>query len=891
MYFSTTRFSVLFGCFFWSGLLVSIVHAEDIYIAQTARGSDTGASSANAHSIAWFNSDENWATVVVNDGKIGPGDKVHFVGTLTTAATIQGSGRSGSPITFEWDADAKFSAPTWTVNGAIQIGDSSYLIFDGKNTGRVGARATVDPNSWNVSIECTNNGTLLGNQAATRGIVGVGGNNITIKNMRIRNLYVRQPYSADVNEHGAAMSVSVTENASVENCYISEGADGVSIKGSGTAATGLNVSDCTITRVSNGIKPAAQSAGDSIVGATILRNRIDGLDVWNNYGPDGGDNHHHSDGIQTILGTPGTRCFQITVAYNWIGPNLGLAGHTNCGIFLEDDVENCLVYNNFVELAPGHWTSNAAIMASQGAGWTTGEGPGLVANNTVIAHGTPGAGIAYDVHHHSLIGNVSQNLSQFITHSPSTGTLDYGVYWGPTSDRNGECYDGISIYASLASWQSAKGLDTHSKNQDPKLNPNGTLQAGSPAIDMAPSQSAIFTDDFFGNQRTGAWDAGAFEFGATGGGGSAPTPTPASTPTPSPSPSPSPSPTSAPSPASTPAASGANVALAANGGVASASSTLSSNYAVNGVNNGDRTGAGWALGSGGWNDATPDTYPDWVEIAFSGSRTINEVDVFTFQDHPGAAPTESMTFGTHGITAFDVQYWNGSAWINVPGGQITGNNLVWRKLTFSGISTSKIRVVVNSALGGYSRIVEIEAYSSSVVPAPTPSATPTPAPTSSPSPTPTSGIPTAGESFAADSVELTSPFGATDGYVSQPSGTSLEGGGSAVYKFTVPDHGEYAVVFEVDAAHTGSNSLYLNVDADPQDPVMVWDIPVTTGFQARVASWRGGGTFDANQFVPKYFLLSPGQHDLIVRGREGNTKFKTITILKRPDPPNDLVIP
>jgi hypothetical protein len=72
---------------------------------------------------------------------------------------------------------------------------------------------------------------------------------------------------------------------------------------------------------------------------------------------------------------------------------------------------------------------------------------------------------------------------------------------------------------------------------------------------------------------------------------------------------------------------------------------------------------------------------------------------------------------------------------------------------------------------------------------------------------------------------------------------------------------------------------------------MIWDIPVTTGFQARVASWRGGGTFDANQFVPKYFILSPGEHDLVVRGREGNTKFKTITILKRPAAPNDLVIP
>jgi hypothetical protein len=168
-------------------------------------------------------------------------------------------------------------------------------------------------------------------------------------------------------------------------------------------------------------------------------------------------------------------------------------------------------------------------------------------------------------------------------------------------------------------------------------------------------------------------------------------------------------------------------------------------------------------------------------------------------------------------------------------------------------------------------------------------------PTATPTPSPAPGSSTFSVSFPADSdkptEKPTGPFAVTDGYISQPSGTSLAGGGRVSYEFTVPDHGEYAVVFEVDAADTGSNSLYLNVDAEPEDPVMTWDIPLTTGFQNRAASWRGGGTFDNNQFVPKYFLLSPGDHDLIIRGREGNTKFKTITILKRPAPPNDLVIP
>jgi hypothetical protein len=69
-----------------------------------------------------------------------------------------------------------------------------------------------------------------------------------------------------------------------------------------------------------------------------------------------------------------------------------------------------------------------------------------------------------------------------------------------------------------------------------------------------------------------------------------------------------------------------------------------------------------------------------------------------------------MTFTQWGITAFQVQYWTGAAWADVPGGNITGNNLVWRRLTFAPVSTDRIRVLVNSALSDYSRIVELEAW-------------------------------------------------------------------------------------------------------------------------------------------------------------------------------------
>ena len=72
-----------------------------------------------------------------------------------------------------------------------------------------------------------------------------------------------------------------------------------------------------------------------------------------------------------------------------------------------------------------------------------------------------------------------------------------------------------------------------------------------------------------------------------------------------------------------------------------------------------------------------------------------------------------MTFSTFGLSGYDVQYWDGSAWVTVAGGSISGNNKVWRKISFSSITTSKIRVLTNTAVdNGYSRITEVEAWGS-----------------------------------------------------------------------------------------------------------------------------------------------------------------------------------
>ncbi len=154
-----------------------------------------------------------------------------------------------------------------------------------------------------------------------------------------------------------------------------------------------------------------------------------------------------------------------------------------------------------------------------------------------------------------------------------------------------------------------------------------------------------------------------------------------------------------------------DVALPANGGSATASSTYGPGYPASGAIDGDRRGLN--QGNGGyWNDATPNAFPDTLQVNFSGTKSINEIDLFSVQDdfmNP-SEPTPTMTFSQYGLVDFNVQYWNGSSWVTVPNGAVTGNNLVWRKISFPTLSTNAIRIVVNNALGTWSRVAEVEAY-------------------------------------------------------------------------------------------------------------------------------------------------------------------------------------
>ena len=135
--------------------------------------------------------------------------------------------------------------------------------------------------------------------------------------------------------------------------------------------------------------------------------------------------------------------------------------------------------------------------------------------------------------------------------------------------------------------------------------------------------------------------------------------------------------------------------------------------------------------------------------------------------------------------------------------------------------------------------------------------------------------------FQAGDGTITAPFVLANGYISQPDQTTdPAAGGIATYTFTLTNAGSFVIRAMVNAADASANSLFVNIDAMPQDPTMIWDIPITSGFEQRDVSWRGNGTPDANEFVPKIFTLSQGTHQLIIVGREAEAQLQSFSIVQ-----------
>ncbi len=144
--------------------------------------------------------------------------------------------------------------------------------------------------------------------------------------------------------------------------------------------------------------------------------------------------------------------------------------------------------------------------------------------------------------------------------------------------------------------------------------------------------------------------------------------------------------------------------------------------------------------------------------------------------------------------------------------------------------------------------------------------------------------------FSSNTVVVTPPFVVTNQHLVQPCQTALPESGQLSYRFSVAATNTYAIQARVKAPYPEASSFYVNIDGQPSDPEMIWDIPVSTNFETRVVGWRGKGTPENPEFRNKTFLLGPGQHELIIRGRAAGTELESLSLVARPLPPSGLHI-
>ncbi len=503
--------------FLLSFLLMSIFpvfsHSEDIYVAQTSAGFDSGVSCGNARSIDWFNSAANWG-----DGAtlISPGDTVRFCGTISTTAKVQASGTAGNPITLRFENGARFSKPAWGVgalsSSAIYVSRKNYIVIDGGANG---------------IIECTNNGSSaattpagsFGIQQNAEGVYLDTCDNCEVKNLTIRNIYQRVPNSNDSNAHGRGVVVINSNNARVNNNTISNAYFGIYAYASSAAKENLNIHENDISKISTGIVTALAGAVN-YSNIYIYKNKIYDGYVW-----DGCWNScstwHHNDGIHTWGNYSSNRLGPVYIYNNEIGGDFGQ--HTTAYIFISDYTYPVAIYNNLLYTTADRPTNGYVTLHSYKSGVSA-----RVYNNTIKgpASTTAGGNAVYVSNSGGWTLDMKNNILMdcYIAFYDSQGnsnvTSDNNVFF----NLNTVGRFGSNWYSTLSSWRSALGGCPGSNNDcaSTAANPNldyslRPTSSSAAAIDAGVSLSSFFSFDFnFACRGQGAgWDIGAFEYTAS----------------------------------------------------------------------------------------------------------------------------------------------------------------------------------------------------------------------------------------------------------------------------------------------------------------------------------------------------------------------------------------
>ena len=465
--------------------------SQDIYIAQSAAGGNTGADCADALVYSFFNSSANWASSFTG-GKISPGTTVHLCGTITGTNTAntnilrtQGAGTSGSPITIHFENGAIVQSPACTgasgAGGCIYL-NNAYITLNGGTNGTV--ENTSDGNSGNGNCLI---GTCTVQQAATTAVEVNGANDI-VENLNVSHMCMHTFQAADnffFQPCGGIQVDSGGSGALVTQNTVDNAATGI-----GGGANSLEISYNTMTAVNHAITLGT-------VSSVFTGNKIHNNDVSQEWVWDATDNSYHHNGIIIeVVGTggqfPGLQIYDNYFHGLWSNDNIYGDSHVTNAIFLDsngvaDSIPNAYIVRNILEFdvsncvvsgsgtcphGVGHaldYPTNGFVNAG-GCNATPCSPPNLslVANNTMIGTSGPSCWNVSDISNNiSVENNLCATTSGAVVAWSSSipypgsgsGVIDYNLYPGvPTSNAfsipTSTCYPALcgNPFGNVNSW-------------------------------------------------------------------------------------------------------------------------------------------------------------------------------------------------------------------------------------------------------------------------------------------------------------------------------------------------------------------------------------------------------------------------------------------------------
>jgi hypothetical protein len=504
-----------------------------VFINQSGGGA--GTSCGSAQSAAYFNNASNWNGSPTGV-QIGPDSTVHLCpGSITTSLSWQGSGTSGHPITMFFESGAKLSQPFCGQGGGtscMALNANSWLVIDGGvPCGINTAGVPISEATCNGIVEANNNGTVLVNQnGENSGITANGASNFEIKNLDVRNIYVRSgttDHNPDANngERPYAIELSGASNYSIHDGKAHDANWSLtSIQCSGNVS---NISIYNEDTYNDNHGVAVGVCANSATNVTIHNSHFGSMTNWDD--PPANTSSYHHDGIHVYVTQPGGSVTGLSIYANQYDGDWGVTNTAHN--FLEGPVSGNIFDNLFIS-GVGQHLSNGSINNVNSPSGTKNIG---YYNNTHIYLDTNDAGGPVE-----LVGNVDMRnnvITTADTNNPTpleysgTGTVDYNVYASSLPGAALFAAIGTCCQWTYAVWQ-AGGVghttpnDTHSPAiQTPPAGLNiatGVPNSGSPVIGAGTNLTSLCTgslaplcSDKNGNARppSGNWTAGAINFG------------------------------------------------------------------------------------------------------------------------------------------------------------------------------------------------------------------------------------------------------------------------------------------------------------------------------------------------------------------------------------------